>query len=76
LALVTRGFWPLIRPRLSTAASSRVLSWVARPTPMLMTILSSLGIASLFLRLNFDARAGAMVVLYWSRRRAISVVLC
>ena len=64
LALVITGFWPLILPRLSTAASSRALSWVARPTPMLMTIFSSLGIAIGFVTLNFAAIAVAMSFLY------------
>ncbi len=63
LALVTIGFWPAILVRLSTAASIRALSWVARPTPMLMTIFSSLGIAILFVTPNLVASSAATVVL-------------
>src|SRR5262249_7184741 len=71
LALVTCGFCPLILLKLSTADSSRALSCVARPTPILMTIFSSLGIAILLGRLNFWAKPCAIVVLYWSSKRAI-----
>ena len=55
LALVTCGFWPEILARLSTATSMSDLSWVALPTPMLMTIFSSLGIAILLAIPNFSA---------------------
>ena len=43
LALVTIGFCPAIAVRSTTAASSCDGCWVAWPTPMLMTILSSVG---------------------------------
>ena len=43
LALVTIGFWPAIGVRSATAPSSSDGCWVARPTPMLMTILTSVG---------------------------------
>ena len=43
LARVTSGFWPVMMVRSFTAPSSRDCCWVARPTPMLMTIFSSVG---------------------------------
>ncbi len=48
---------------------------MARPTPMLMTILVSLGIAIGLSWLNLAAIALAMSFLYWSSRRAIPVIL-
>ena len=42
-ASVRTGFWPLIRVSSVTALSSFLLSPVASPTPMLMTIFSSFG---------------------------------
>ena len=49
LALVMTGFWPAIACISAAAASTFFLSWVASPTPMLMTILSSRGTSSRFL---------------------------
>src|SRR5262249_38594863 len=74
-ALVITGRWPLIRPRLSTAVSSKILSWVARPTPLLTTIFSRRGIAILLVTLYFLAIAGAIVSWYCSSKRAMRAVL-
>ena len=49
LALVITGFWPAIACISAAAVSTFFLSWVASPTPMLMTILSSRGTSSRFL---------------------------
>ena len=43
LARVTTGFWPVMTARSFAAASIFLPSWMASPTPMLMTILSSRG---------------------------------
>ena len=43
LARVTSGFWPVMAVRSRTAPSSSDGCWVARPTPMLMTIFSMRG---------------------------------
>ena len=49
LALVITAFWPAMACISSAAASTFFLSWVASPTPMLITILSSRGTWSRFL---------------------------
>ena len=49
LALVTTGFWPAITVRSETAASISDGWAAARPTPMLMTIFSSVGTCMTFL---------------------------
>ena len=49
LALVITGFWPAICSISAAAVSTFFLSWVASPTPMLMTILSRRGTSSRFL---------------------------
>ena len=43
LARVTIGFWPVITSRSRWAPSMSDACWVARPTPMLITIFSSRG---------------------------------
>ena len=43
------GFWPEISSISAAAFSTFFLSWVASPTPMLITTLSSRGIAMRFL---------------------------
>ena len=48
-ALVITGFWPAISSISAAAVSTFFLSWVASPTPMLMTILSSRGTSIRFL---------------------------
>ena len=48
-ALVITGFWPAISSISEAACSTRFLSWVASPTPMLSTIFSIRGISSAFL---------------------------
>ena len=49
LALVITGFWPAISSISWAAVSTFFLSWVASPTPMLMTILSRRGTSIRFL---------------------------
>ena len=48
-ALVITGRWPEICCISAAAVSTCFLSWVASPTPMLMTIFSSRGTSSRFL---------------------------
>ena len=48
-ALVITAFWPAIKARSLAAEVTFLVSAVASPTPMLRTILSSLGTSSLFL---------------------------
>ena len=39
------GFWPVMRPSSSMAASRSLMFWVASPTPMFTTILRRRGTA-------------------------------
>ena len=41
----TAGFWPVMRPSSSMAASSSLMFWVASPTPMFTTTFLSRGTA-------------------------------
>src|SRR6478752_3540112 len=60
LALVITGRWPEIACISAAAVSTRFLSCVASPTPMLMTIFSSLGTSKRFLYPNFSVIALTM----------------
>ena len=53
-ALVTTGFCPVIRERSSIALFMTFESVTASPTPILTTILSSLGTSKIFPKLNFS----------------------
>src|SRR3546814_6662095 len=53
LARVMTGFWPALAIISEAAVPTRFLSWVASPTPMLMTILSTRGPALAFAYPNY-----------------------
>src|SRR5688500_6409382 len=66
-ALVTIGFWPVIAPRSATAASSSDGCWVARPTPMLTTILVSAGTCITLASSSCSLSAGFTSLMYFVR---------